>query len=68
MTELPIRTVFLTDEHKTDLILRAETAAIAAGVPLDAWRGWRAKNPAGRDVLMLADPIGERDRIQQVAS
>lgn len=65
---MELQTITLTGAQRTDVLLRAETAAIAAGVPLDAWRGWRAKNPAGSDILMLADPLGERDRIQQAAS
>lgn len=63
-----LASVTVSDNQRDNIRRRAETAALTVGVSEDAWRAYRAKAPFARDVLMLADPIGERDRIQQETS
>lgn len=60
--------VSLNAAQTFDIRRRAAAAATDAGIPEDVWAAYRAKDPIARDVLMLADPLGERDRIMQETS
>lgn len=54
----------LTPSERRRMAERARARATEGGVPLARWLRWRQGREVGSDLLMIADPAGEADRIK----